>query len=136
MRALGINTDGTKKKLTPTFVSAKKTVDVKDRVVRRKTHDDKSGKAPAKLANDPAFSRYRKENYRATIEEQRKKASERSLELREETVFKTTEEKTAEKLAKRGAVRAPGAKPFKNAKTVGKKKTGGKAPVRRKIAKK
>ena len=136
MRALGINTDGTKKKLTPTFVSAKKTVDVKDRIVRRKTHDDRSGKAPAKLANDPGFSRYRKENYRATIEEQRKKASERAQEIGEETVFKTTEEKTAEKLAKRGAVRAPGAKPFKNAKTPGKKKTGDKAPVRRKIAKK
>ncbi|MFZ4712575.1 MAG: pseudouridine synthase [Bacteriovoracaceae bacterium] len=138
MRALGINADGTKKNMTPTFVSAKKTVDVKDRVVRRKVGADRGNeKGPTKLANDPAFARYRKETYKETIQEQRAKAAERAAERGEVLEEpKSAAQKKAEQMKERGALRGPGSMPFKNAKKparkkVVKKRTEDKAPVRR-----
>lgn len=71
MNALGINEDGTKKKKSPTFVSGKKTIALKDKVTRHALAKNKMGEKKVRLADDPAFQKYRRENYKKTIDLQK-----------------------------------------------------------------
>lgn len=91
MHALGINEDGTKKKKATHFVSAKKTITLKDKVTRHALAKNKLGEKKVRLADDPAFQKYRRENYKKTIELQN--------EFKEEFQEKNEEMK---KLAQKG----------------------------------
>ena len=116
LKALGINEDGTKRKDAKDFVSAKRTIEVKDRVTRRATRmiDRKTGTKVAKLASDPSFARYRKETYKETIAEQKKMAELRG----ENTTGRETRETDKDKAT------------FKKSYRPEMKKTGRSAPVR------
>lgn len=73
LKALGINEDGSKK-IAPRFVSHKKSIRLKDNILRH--HLTKTEGMKPRMADDKVFQKYRKEKYRETIEIQMKITAE------------------------------------------------------------
>lgn len=99
MKALNINADGSKKVQTG-YISEKKTINLKEKVSRRAMLKRRNPERASKVATDPSFSRYRKENYKETIELHKKIAAEKAeAEMMgvEYKAKKTPEKKSAPK---------------------------------------